>query len=252
MTQLKKIAIVTGGLSGIGAAVARRFVEDGIRVIAADIATTVTELDPTAEIASFRLDVADPVSVKGLIDAVDRVHGRLDHLVHSAGIGRVEGFLETTLADFDRIMTVNVRGSFLVGQACAELMRRSGGGSIVNVGSVSGLRGSVGRAAYGASKGAVINLSQVMAVELADHGIRVNVVAPGPVETPMAANSHSAEMRESWLGVLPMRRYATPEEIAGAIAFLCSADAAYVTGHVLAVDGGYSGGGIIRVAQPAA
>lgn len=252
MSQHQKIAIVTGGLSGIGAAVARRFVADGIRVIAADIATTATELDPTADVAPLRLDVADPASVAAVMAEVERVHGRLDHLVHSAGIGRVEAFLDTTLADFDRIMAVNVRGCFLIGQAAAAAMRRSGGGSIVNVGSVSGLRGSIGRAAYGASKGAVINLSQVMAVELAPDNIRVNVVAPGPVETPMAANSHSAEMRRSWLGVLPMARYATPEEIAGAIAFLCSDDAAYVTGHVLAVDGGYAGGGIIRVAPPAA
>lgn len=252
MSERKKIAVVTGGLSGIGAAVARRFVQDGIRVVAADIAATATALDPAADIAPLRLDVADPASVEAAIAEVERVHGRLDHLVHSAGVGRVEAFLDTSLADFDRIMAVNVRGSFLVGRAAAEAMRRSGGGSIINIGSVSGLRGSIGRAAYGASKGAVINLSQVMAVELAPYGIRVNVVAPGPVETPMAANSHSPEMRDSWLSVLPMRRYATPEEIAGAVAFLSSEDAAYVTGHVLAVDGGYAGGGIIRVASPAA
>lgn len=246
-TSASKIAIVTGGLSGIGAAVAERFAADGTRVVAADIAATATELDAAAPIAPFRLDVADPASVDRLVDAVRRTHGRLDHLVHSAGIGRVSPFLDTAVDDFDRIVAVNLRGTFLIGRACGRLMRDGGGGVIVNIGSVSGLRGSVGRAAYGATKGAVITLSQVMAVELAEHGIRVNVVAPGPIETAMSATAHSAAVRDSWMRVLPMRHYGRPEDIAGAVAYLCSDDAAYVTGHVLAVDGGYAGGGIIRV-----
>jgi NAD(P)-dependent dehydrogenase (short-subunit alcohol dehydrogenase family) len=245
MVSEKKVVIVTGGLSGIGAAVVQRFAADGICVVAADIAAKETELEGCAQVSPFHVDVTNPTSVAKLTDAVARVHGHLDFLVHSAGIGRVAAFLETDLADFDKIMAVNVRGTFLVGQACAALMRKGGRGSIVNIGSVSGIRGSVGRAAYGASKGAVVNLSQVMAVELAQYGIRVNVVAPGPIETPMAAKAHTAAVRESWLRVLPMRRYGRPEDIAGAAAYLCSDDACYVTGQVLAVDGGYTGGGII-------
>jgi NAD(P)-dependent dehydrogenase (short-subunit alcohol dehydrogenase family) len=246
-TKERKIAVVTGGLSGIGEAVAHRFAADGIRVVAADIAAEATELDANAPIAPFHLDVADPASVEALVAAVEATHGRLDHLVHSAGIGRVSPFLDTPVEDFDRIIAVNLRGTFLIGRACARLMRKTGGGVIVNIGSVSGLRGSVGRAAYGASKGAVVTLSEVMAVELAEYGIRVNVVAPGPIETAMSAKAHSAAVRESWMRVLPMRRYGTPGDIAGAVAYLCSDDAAYVTGHVLSVDGGYAGGGIIRV-----
>lgn len=247
MATESKIAIVTGGLSGIGAAVARRLAADGARVVAADVATDVTIVDRTADVAPFQLDVADQASVSRLVEAVERVYGRLDYLVNSAGIGRMMPFLETSVADFDRIMAINVRGTFLIGQACAALMRKVGGGVIVNIGSVSGLRGSVGRAAYGASKGAVVNLSQVMAVELAEYGIRVNVVAPGPIETPLAATAHSAAIRNSWMRVLPMKRYGQPEEIAGAVAYLCSGDAQYVTGQVLVVDGGYAGGGIIHV-----
>jgi NAD(P)-dependent dehydrogenase (short-subunit alcohol dehydrogenase family) len=249
MSNDKKVAIVTGGLSGIGEAVAQRLAADGVRVIAADIAAKTDKLDPAAVIAPFHLDVADAASVTVLIREVERVHGGLDYLVHSAGVGKVSAFLETAVEDFDRIVAVNLRGTFLIGKAAAELMRKTGGGVIVNIGSVSGLRGSVGRAAYGATKGAVVTLSEVMAVELAQYGIRVNVVAPGPIETAMSAKNHSAAVRASWMRVLPMQRYGTPQDIAGAVAFLCSDDACYVTGHVLAVDGGYAGGGIIQVGE---
>lgn len=237
-----KIAIVTGVLSGIGAAVARRFAAEGARVIAADI----TGRDGAAldGIEAMQLDVGDERSVTECFAAVVGRYGRLDLLVNSAGIGRVMPFLETPVAEFDRIMAVNLRGSFLAGQAAARHMVRGGGGAIVNVGSVSGLRGNVGRAAYGASKGAVVTLSQVMAVELACHGIRVNVIAPGPIESPMAAAIHSASDREAWGRQTPMRRYGTAEEIAGVAAFLCSDDASYITGHVLAADGGFMAGGL--------
>lgn len=171
-------------------------------------------------------------------------HGRLDILVNSAGIGRDIPFLDTPLAEFDRLIAVNLRGTFLVGQVAARHMVQSGGGAIVNIASVSGLRGNRGRAAYGASKGGVVTLSQVMAVELAGCGVRVNVIAPGPIETPLVAAVHTEAIRRDWLRQVPMRRYGTPEEIAGVAAFLCSDDAGYVTGHVLAADGGFLAGGI--------
>ncbi len=229
-----KIAIVTGGGSGIGAAIAKRFTAEGAVVIAADI---------TADGAN-RLDVADPASCTGLVASVVARHGRLDCLVNSAGIGLDTPFLDTEVAEFDRIVAVNLRGTFLIGQACARVM--GPGASIVNIASVSGLRGNTGRAAYGASKGGVVTLSQVMAVELAERGIRVNVIAPGPVDTPLVALIHDAEIGAAWNSAVPMSRYGTPEEIAGAALFLASDDAGYVTGHVLAVDGGFLAGGLRR------
>ena len=229
-----KVVVVTGGVSGIGAAVVERFVDEGAEVVAADIALG----------GRWRVDVSQEASCAELVQAVLAEHGRIDCLVNSAGIGGDTPFLETTLAAFDRILAVNLRGTFLIGQACARAMRA--GGSIVNIGSVSGLRGNVGRAAYGASKGGVVTLSQVMATELAALGIRVNVIAPGPVDTPLAAELHDDATKRAWTGAVPLGRYGTAEEIAAAALYLCSDEAGYVTGHVLAVDGGFLAGGLRR------
>ena len=239
-----KIALVTGGLSGIGAAVAARFVEEGAQVIAADISVTPGPLGDTA-IAPMHVDVADVASVAALLAAVQALHGRLDVLVHCAGIGRNVPFLETTPDMFDQVIAVNLRGTFLVAQAAARAMAASGGGSIVTVSSISGLRGNPGRAAYGASKGGVNILSQVMANELAAHNIRVNVLAPGPVETPLvAAMQAEGPGYAPWLRAIPLGRFAKVEEIASAAVFLASDEASFVTGHVLAVDGGFAGTGV--------
>ncbi len=238
-----KIAIVTGGLSGIGAAVARRFVEEGASVIAADLTATETAL-PDTPIAPFKANVADPASVDALLQAVLQRHGRIDCLVNSAGIAADIPFLDTSLEVFDRIIAVNLRGTFIIGQAVARAMREKGQGAIVNIASVSGMTGNVGRTAYGASKGGVVNLSRVMAVDLAPFGIRVNILAPGPVNTPLVAQVHNDDTRRQWNERVPMRRYGTPEEMAAVAAFLCSDDASYVTGHVLAADGGFLGAGL--------
>jgi NAD(P)-dependent dehydrogenase (short-subunit alcohol dehydrogenase family) len=234
-----KIAIVTGGLSGIGAAIARRMVDEGATVIAADLSSQETRLGHGA-LVPLNVDVQDPASVQRMVIEVTTRHGRLDSVVNSAGIGSDTPFLETTLEQFDRILAINLRGTFIVGQAAARAMKGNGGGSIVNIASVSGITGNAGRSAYGASKWGVVGLSRVMAIDLAANGIRVNVLAPGAVETPLAGHMLPEAEARQWTEHTPMHRYARPEEVAGAAVFLCSADASYITGHVLVVDGGFS------------
>ena len=239
-----KIALVTGGLSGIGAAVAALFAASGARVIAADITAAAGPIGEDA-VAPARLDVADAGSCAALVDAIKARFGRLDILVNSAGIGADLSFLDTPVDVFDRVYAVNLRGTFLIGQAAARLMCEGAGGSIVNLSSVSGMRGNLGRAAYGASKAGVVVLSQVMAVELASRGIRVNVISPGPIETPLVAVVHDQAIRDAWGRFVPMGRYGQPSEIAAAALFLASDAASYITGQVLAVDGGFIGGGLV-------
>ena len=243
-TLAGKIALVTGGLSGIGAAVATRFAAEGARVIAADITAADGPIGDDA-IAPAALDVADPGACTTLVDAIRRRFGRLDILVNSAGIGADLAFLDTPVDVFERVCAVNLKGTFLIGQAAARLMCEAAGGSIVNLSSVSGMRGNLGRAAYGASKAGVVVLSQVMAVELASKGIRVNVISPGPIETPLVAVVHDQAIRDAWGRFVPMGRYGQPDEIASAALFLSSDAASYITGHVLAVDGGFIGGGLV-------
>lgn len=238
-----RVILVTGGLSGIGAAVSDKLAAEGAQVIAADLTASETELTD-ASIAPLKLDVSDADSVQAAIATIVERHGRLDGLVNSAGIAREQPFLDTPIDAFDKIIAVNLRGSFLIGQAAARAMKDSGGGSIINIASVSGILGNSGRSAYGASKGGVITLSKVMAVDLAQFGIRVNVIAPGPVETPLVAQVHSAETREEWGRRVPMKRYGSPAEMAGAAVFLLSDESSYVTGHVLTVDGGFVAQGL--------
>lgn len=243
-------AIVTGGASGIGLGVTRRLLSDGWAVAVWDASQRALDQaradlgERPGHLRFERVDVTDEAAVIAASDAAADAFGRLDGLVNSAGIGLDAPFNETSAEDFRRILDVNVVGSFLVTKAATEHLGR--GGAIVNIGSVSGLRGNIGRVAYGASKGAVVTMTQVLAVELAPRGVRVNTVAPGPVETPLAAALHTDEVRAGWCAAVPMARYGTVEEIAAVTAFLLSDDAAYVTGQVLAADGGFCAGGLRR------
>jgi NAD(P)-dependent dehydrogenase (short-subunit alcohol dehydrogenase family) len=182
--------------------------------------------------------------VAGAFADIDRRHGRCDVLVNSAGIAKVYPFLDFPLDNFAATMAVNVTGAFLCCQQAARLMARRKWGRIVNIASVAGMRAvGSGRTAYGTSKGAAIALTRQMAVELAEHGITANAVAPGPVDTPMTRVLHTDQFRREYENAIPMNRYGTTGEIAAAVMYLVSEDAGYVTGITLPVDGGFLASG---------
>jgi NAD(P)-dependent dehydrogenase (short-subunit alcohol dehydrogenase family) len=170
--------------------------------------------------------------------------GRLDALVNNAGVAVFAPVLETSDADWNRIMAVNLTGPFLCTKAAAPLMRDGNGGAIVNVTSISAVRASTLRSAYGTSKAGLAHLTKQLAVELASLNIRVNAVAPGPVDTAMAKQVHSKEIRADYHDAIPLNRYGLEEELAEAIFSLCSERASYITGQILAVDGGFDAAGI--------
>ena len=250
MQAKEDVVLVTGGVSGIGQAVTRGLLEQGWKDLAADIsqdalAAAAREL-PAGRVRCVRMDVCDEKQVGDAL-AANADFGPLAGLVSSAGIGKEVSFFDTDAELMRRMLEVNLIGTFNVAKQAALRMRERGQGSIVNIASVSGIRGNVDRTAYGASKGGVITMTRVMAVELAEYGIRANVVAPGPVNTPMVARMHSAASRESWTNVVPQRRYAQPEELSGTIDWLLDEPrSSYVTGQVICVDGGFTAGGILR------
>jgi NAD(P)-dependent dehydrogenase (short-subunit alcohol dehydrogenase family) len=246
-----KIAIVTGGARGIGLAVARAFAREGAAVAVADVneagARTAAEAlqNEGARSLPVAVNVADPDSVAALVAAVLDAYGRIDILMNNAGVGGNTPFLETSLADWNRIIGINLTGAFLVAQAVAREMAKGGGGKIVNIASLSGQRGGNGRAAYGSAKAGLELLTKVMAVELAPRNINVNNIAPGAIETEMAKYAHDEATRAAYNYLIPMTRYGTPEEIADAAVFLCSDESRYVHGHTLNVDGGFRAAGLM-------
>jgi NAD(P)-dependent dehydrogenase (short-subunit alcohol dehydrogenase family) len=241
--------IVTGGASGIGLGCVERLLAEGWRVVVADRDEAAMQKHfagiDERELMTAEVDVTDEDAVERLVARVEAGFAPIAGVVNSAGIGRDVPFLESTAALFREIYEINVIGTFLVAQAVVRRMKTRRSGSIVNMTSVSGLAGNVGRSAYGASKGALVTLTKVMAVELAEFDIRVNAIAPGPVETPLVAQMHTPGARARWNRTVPMNRYGTPDEIAGAVAFLLDPDfSSYLTGQTIAVDGGFMAGGM--------
>jgi NAD(P)-dependent dehydrogenase (short-subunit alcohol dehydrogenase family) len=246
-----RVALVTGAASGIGLAATRRLLASGWKVAIVDRDEPALEgqrhahgHSPLVFIAP--MDVTDEAAVGDVMDRAVAALGGLNGVVNSAGIAADIPALDTPVELFRKILDVNVVGTFIVARAAARIMQERGGGAIANLASVAGLRGSKGRSAYGSSKGAVIVLTQVLANDLARYGIRVNAVAPGPVDTPMVKTMHTAEDRALWLRHIPMRRYAEPDEIAIVLEFLLDGTkSGYMTGAVVPVDGGFGGAGII-------
>jgi NAD(P)-dependent dehydrogenase (short-subunit alcohol dehydrogenase family) len=241
----QRVALITGAAKGIGAAIAGRLASDGLHVIIADIddaqaAATAGQLKGTP----VHLDVANPASVAAAFQSIDQQFGRCDVVVNNAGIAKTYPFVEFPLESWQTHLNVNVTGVLLCAQHGARMMMRNRWGRIVNIASVAGMRAvGTGRTGYGTSKAAVIGLTRQMAVELAEHGITANAVAPGPVDTPMTRVLHSPEFRQSYTDAIPMSRYGTQEEIAAAVSYLASDGAAYTTGIVIPVDGGFLASG---------
>jgi NAD(P)-dependent dehydrogenase (short-subunit alcohol dehydrogenase family) len=243
---MNKVAVVTGAARGIGLSVAKTFLAKGYGVALLDIdaATLRRTRRALGEGLALECDVADPKQVKKSIDQVAKRFGRIDALVNNAGIAVFKPLLETTFAEWSRVLDVNLSGPFLCTQACAPVMLKNGGGAVVNITSISGLRASALRVAYGTSKAALDHLTKQQAAELGNLGIRVNAVAPGPVDTAMAKQVHTADIRADYHDAIPLNRYGTEQEIAEAVVFLCSDGASYINGQTLAVDGGFDAAGI--------
>ena len=247
-------AVVTGGSSGIGRAVARRFGEAGATVVVADVREEPKGEDraPTHEVieeaggrATFaETDVSDPDEVAAVVEAA-REFGGVDVMVNNAGVFRGGPLVATEPDTFDQVYGINARGVFAGCRAAArDMLERESPGSIVNTASISSEYAQTNHAAYDASKGAVMMLTRVAALELARTGVRVNAVAPGPIRTGIGSGARRPETDIEYERVsvdknAPMGRRADPEEAAGAYLFLSSDDASYVTGHLLYVDGGY-------------
>ena len=245
------VAVVTGAARGIGLGIAQWFLAQGWRVAAWDndaatLADGARTLDAAApgRVLALPCDVSQPADVDSATARTAAHFGRIDALVNNAGVATFKPVLETSFAEWRAVMATNLDGAFLCTQAVAPVMLKTGGGAVVNIASISGLRASTLRVAYGTSKAALIHLTKQHATELGTVGIRVNAIAPGPVETEMAKKVHSAAIRRDYFAVIPLARYGEIAEIASAVGFLCSPAAGYINGQVLAVDGGFDGAGV--------
>lgn len=243
-----QVAIITGGASGIGLATALTFAAEGARIVVADVQAGQSETAADQVRALGRpalaigVDVTDPEAVQAMVDRTVQEFGRVDILVACAGIARSAPFLDHPPDHWRKVIDVNLSGVFYCCQAAARQMASQRRGKIINIASINGFRGVENLVGYNAAKAGVVSLTKTLAVELARYNINVNAIAPAQIETPMTAglSEHDRQLR---LERLPLDRYGKPEEIAKAALYLASSDSDFVTGHTLAVDGGYLAGG---------
>jgi 3-oxoacyl-[acyl-carrier protein] reductase len=243
-----KVALVTGAGGGLGTAISKRFAVEGASLICADRDGARAEATASAiakaggSVRAFRADVADPVECEAQVAEAVRQFGRIDIVVNNAGIALHKLALDTSLEDWDRVLRINLTGSFLTAKAAARHMVKQGGGRIIQIGSISGQRGNMGGIAYGASKAAVMHVCKVLAVELSGQGVMVNAIAPGPIETGISR--HGPTRKRGYLERIPTQCYGTVDAVANAALYLASDECTWVTGHILNVDGGYGAAGL--------
>jgi NAD(P)-dependent dehydrogenase (short-subunit alcohol dehydrogenase family) len=251
MTRLAgKVAVITGAASGIGAACARRFADEGARIAGLDVNDPPAEHRAAIEAASGEshwepVDVRDEASIERAVGAVLARFGRIDALVNAAGVSGYGAVDEVDAAEWDRVLGINLRGTFLVSKHVVRAMKRQRAGSIVNLASIEGLEGMQSQAAYNASKGGVVLLTRNMAIDYGSIGVRVNCLCPGFIETPMTNVLKTPGLegiRQQFIDLHMLKRPGRPEEVAACALFLCSDDASFVTGHALVVDGGFTAG----------
>jgi 3-oxoacyl-[acyl-carrier protein] reductase len=243
-----KTALVTGAGGGLGGAISKRFAAEGAAVMCSDRdlakaeATVKAIMAAGGKASAMKADVAVPAECEGQVAETVKQLGRIDIVVNNAGIGMHKLALDTSLEDWNRVMAINLTGSFLTAKAAAERMVAQGGGRIIQIGSISGQRGNMGGIAYGASKAAVMHVCKVLAVELSSKGVMVNAIAPGPIETGISV--HGPSRRQNYLSRIPTGDYGTVDAVANAALYLASDECQWVTGHVLNVDGGFGAAGL--------
>ena len=240
---MTKTAVVTGAGSGIGRAIALRLATEGARVAVTDVdeaAARAVVREASGVVLALRLDVTDAETIHAAITEAERALGPLDVLVNNAGWDKVEPFVESAVATWDKLLTINLKGPLLCAHAVLPGMITRGSGRIVSIASDAGRVGSSGEAVYSAAKAGVIGFSKTLAREVARHGINVNVVCPGPTDTPLLAGiaGDNPKLVQALARAVPLGRLGRPEEVAAAVAFLASDDAGFITGQTLSVSGG--------------
>jgi NAD(P)-dependent dehydrogenase (short-subunit alcohol dehydrogenase family) len=240
------VALVTGAASGIGEACARRFTDEGAIVVGLDVHDNDAAIDA-------RVDVRDEDAVARTVGEVVAAHGRLDIVVNAAGVAGGGPVHQLSVDEWDRVVDVNLKGTYLVCKHALTAMVEQRSGNIVNIASIEGIEGTEGGSAYNASKGGVVLLTKNMAIDYGRMGIRVNCICPGFIDTPMLRSVMDldvmARIRDRYRDAHVLGRFGTPEEIASAALFLASGDASFVTGHALVVDGGFTAGARLGVAD---
>jgi meso-butanediol dehydrogenase/(S,S)-butanediol dehydrogenase/diacetyl reductase len=242
-----KRVVITGGAGGIGGAIGRRMAAAGAIITVADLnqdRAVATAKALGAGHFSTHVDVASLPSVTAMVSEAERLMGGVDVLVHTAGVAMLRDVLEVDPADWKRVIDINLMGTYYCDLVVAKsIVARKGSGSLINIGSAAATRPSRGASAYGAAKAGVVNLTRSLATDLAKRNIRVNVISPGPVDTEMAKSEHRNEVRVNFEKLIPMGRYARPEEMGSAAVFLASDESSYVSGAEILVDGAYVGAG---------